>query len=184
MARYANVMRQAGQLPPAEISSRLQAWKNVAVMTAPAVVVAAATQLYPIDPTLAAVLSTVGSIPGGLRVIKGTAPIQTYRANQPPVSASRPYRFPAVRTAIPLGVTAAPSLEEDVKNIQQNYSNGGSEPRPNRASGGKVGHAHLVSRLMKLAEHAKKSSNKATEPLLNASDAHVVKALDVAQRAI
>jgi hypothetical protein len=37
---------------------------------------------------------------------------------------------------------------------------------------------------MKLAEHAKKSSNKATEPLLNASDDHVVKALDVAQRAI
>ena len=56
--------------------------------------------------------------------------------------------------------------------------------REQRASGGKVGHAHLVSRLMKLAEHAKKSSNKATEPLLNASDDHVVKALDVAQRAI
>jgi hypothetical protein len=56
--------------------------------------------------------------------------------------------------------------------------------RIQRKSGGKVGHAHLVSRLMKLAEHAKKSSNKATEPLLNASDDHVVKALDVAQRAI
>lgn len=69
------------------------------------------------------------------------------------------------------------------------YFPGPDEPRPltirpNRASGGKVGHAHLVSRLMKLAEHAKKRSNKATEPLLNASDAHVVKALEVAQRAI
>ena len=78
----------------------------------------------------------------------------------------------------------APPMPEQ-KTTEEQYRELTIHPnRPGRASGGKVGHAHLVSRLMKLAEHAKKSSNKATEPLLNASDDHVVKALDVAQRAI
>jgi hypothetical protein len=59
--------------------------------------------------------------------------------------------------------------------------------RPQRASGGPVSkrtHEQLVSRLMDLAEKAKKDVKKDTKPLLNAPDEAVVKALAVAQRAI
>ena len=55
-----------------------------------------------------------------------------------------------------------------------------------RASGGRVGdhHERLVSRLMTLAERAKKDVNSTTEPLLNVPDATIVKALHVANQAI
>lgn len=52
------------------------------------------------------------------------------------------------------------------------------------ASGGGVGHSHLVERLMKAAESAKKHGSSVTEPLLNSSDDAVAHALEVAQRAI
>jgi len=61
------------------------------------------------------------------------------------------------------------------------------QQRTGRASGGKVGgdrHEYLVARLMKAAKDAKKATDKTTEPLLKVPDAHIVKALDVAQRAI
>ena len=61
-------------------------------------------------------------------------------------------------------------------------------PKPDRearASGGKVtGHGHLVSRLMRLAEQAKKLTNEDTKPLLNVPDETVAKALSTAQNAI
>lgn len=61
-------------------------------------------------------------------------------------------------------------------------ANGG---RIGRAAGGKVrSHEELVQRLMMLAEQAKKTENKKTKPLLNVPDNTVVKALDIAQRAI
>ena len=55
-----------------------------------------------------------------------------------------------------------------------------------RATGGRVGdhHERLVSRLMTLAERAKKDVNSTTEPLLNVPDATIVKALHVANEAI
>jgi len=55
-----------------------------------------------------------------------------------------------------------------------------------RATGGRVGdhHERLVSRLMTLAERAKKDVNSTTEPLLNVPDATIVKALHVANQAI
>jgi hypothetical protein len=60
--------------------------------------------------------------------------------------------------------------------------------RVGRASGGQVGdsrkHEFLVNRLMLAAKNAKKVTDKTTEPLLNVPDEHIVKALDVAQRAI
>ena len=62
----------------------------------------------------------------------------------------------------------------------------GGVDRVQRASGGKVGKSvdYLVNRLMKMAKDAKKVSDKRTEPLLNAPDEAIVKALDVAQQAI
>jgi hypothetical protein len=54
------------------------------------------------------------------------------------------------------------------------------------ASGGKVSSKKqmLVKRLMDLAEKAKKEVSKSTEPLLNAPDETIVKALHVANQAI
>jgi len=65
--------------------------------------------------------------------------------------------------------------------VQQ--SAGGRVPRK---SGGKVqsGHQHLVDRLFRLGEQAKKTEKAHTEPLLNLPDETVARALDVAQRAI
>jgi hypothetical protein len=63
-----------------------------------------------------------------------------------------------------------------------------TEPRPQRASGGKVSendiHEQLVGRLMSLAEKAKKTTQKSTEPLLNAPDEAIVHALKVADNVI
>ena len=58
--------------------------------------------------------------------------------------------------------------------------------RPKRASGGKVAHniQPLVSRLMGLADQAKRSTDSSTKTLLDAPDASIVKALRVANQAI
>ena len=52
-----------------------------------------------------------------------------------------------------------------------------------RATGGRVGHQHLVARLMKLADQAKKLTNRDTEPLLGVDDNTIARALSVASRA-
>lgn len=59
--------------------------------------------------------------------------------------------------------------------------------RIERASGGKIDSGmqeKLVNRLMNMTKQAKKVSDKTTEPLLNAPDEAIVKALGVAQEAI
>ena len=68
----------------------------------------------------------------------------------------------------------------------QNYYGGqfADGGRAQRASGGSVGHEHLVNRLMARAKNAKKEADKITEPLMRAPDAAIAKALDVAQEAI
>jgi len=61
-------------------------------------------------------------------------------------------------------------------------ANGG---RIERASGGRADKVEmLVGKLMKLADNAKKATDKTTEPLLNAPDEAIVKALSVAQESI
>ena len=56
--------------------------------------------------------------------------------------------------------------------------------RVERKSGGRVSHEHLVNRLMKACASAKKDEDGSTKALLDAPDEHIVKALDVAQRAL
>ena len=59
--------------------------------------------------------------------------------------------------------------------------------RITRASGGKVSDAdvdRLVDRLINSVKAAKKVTDKTTEPLLKQPDEAIVKALEVAQRAI
>ena len=166
MTRYANVMRRAGQEPPEEVANNLRLWSNVALATAPAVAGVALSHLAEVDPKLAAIVSAVGYIPGGIRAIKATTPIQTYLANRPPANVGRPYRFPEGRTALPLAATAEPGLEEDVKNI-----------REGRATGGAVN-------LMALSKAAKKHVTRSTEDLLNVDDSTVARALEVANKHI
>jgi len=62
-----------------------------------------------------------------------------------------------------------------------------SQGQPAYASGGhvrKATHEELVARLMKRVDEAKKHEDNATKPLLKVPDAAIVRALDVAQRAI
>jgi len=56
--------------------------------------------------------------------------------------------------------------------------------RTGRATGGRVGVDVEADALVRAAERAKKSFNKTTEPLLNAPDNHIAKALEVANKAI
>lgn len=61
-----------------------------------------------------------------------------------------------------------------------------TEGRIERASGGRTtgGHQHLVDRLMRLSERAKKDVNATTEPLLDAPDEVIATALHQANKAI
>lgn len=70
--------------------------------------------------------------------------------------------------------------------LESKEAAGGSVGRTARASGGKVSHdiGPLVSRLMGLANQAKKATDNNTKPLLDAPDASIVKALRVANQAI
>jgi len=74
--------------------------------------------------------------------------------------------------------------QDNSRAVFDNQSTGG---RIERARGGKVTNSKkqmLVKRLMDLAEKAKKEVSKNTEPLLNAPDEAIVKALHVANQAI
>jgi len=84
----------------------------------------------------------------------------------------------------PLGIVPAEELA--TKKEPAPRKAGGSVGRIGRASGGKVKGdvKHLVSRLMGLAEQAKKATDNNTKPLLDAPDESIVKALRVANQAI
>ena len=84
---------------------------------------------------------------------------------------------------------AGAGKQEDANDYAKMYGEkaaGGSVGRIGRASGGKVSHdiAPLVSRLMGIANQAKKATDNNTKPLLDAPDASIVKALRVANQAI
>ena len=108
------------------------------------------------------------------------------RRAAPTISAQgiNPLGSGAVKAAVPYIVSKGiEQLPESVWS-QQNRQDGGAVERSSHAKGGAVGHQHLVDRLMRMAEQAKKASNASTEPLLNAPDEAVIKALDIAQRHI
>jgi len=99
--------------------------------------------------------------------------------------ASQPH--PAIKQVAGwLGLRAGNSLGEDFGNAVDRFT-GKTQDREHHASGGKVDgdlHEKLVQRLMNMTKQAKKVSDKTTEPLLNAPDEAIVKALGVAQEAI
>lgn len=80
------------------------------------------------------------------------------------------------------GKTAGEVREMMEQMMQPAAATGG---RIERKSGGRVDHIDgLVDQLMLQVRKAKKETTKATEPLLNQPDEHIVRALDVAQQAI
>jgi len=79
-----------------------------------------------------------------------------------------------------LSISASKQTNDNLSNPPQNTL----QPAITRATGGRVGHEHLVTRLMRAAERAKKTANSVTEPLLQAPDEHIVKALHIANEAI
>ena len=81
-------------------------------------------------------------------------------------------------------IRANPPSETKTNSQPQQPAQQSTGGRIERKHGGKVGHQHLVDRLMRLAERAKKEVNKGTEPLLNANDTAVAKALAVANKHI
>ena len=90
----------------------------------------------------------------------------------------------AQRLGAPIGQAASAVTSQPLTHAATEI---GQEDQPiTRATGGRVGdhHERLVSRLMTLAERAKKDVNSTTEPLLNVPDATIVKALHVANQAI
>jgi hypothetical protein len=78
-------------------------------------------------------------------------------------------------------------LKVPVTRGSEAYSSHAAGGRIQRARGGKVdlgAQERLVNKLMNMAKSAKKATDATTEPLLNAPDEAIVKALDVAQQAI
>jgi hypothetical protein len=71
--------------------------------------------------------------------------------------------------------------DPDVKDLASTLT---PNDRPQRASGGKVDHEALVTRLMNRWRAAKKETDATTKPLLRQPDSVIVHALDIAGRAI
>ena len=98
----------------------------------------------------------------------------------------------AARTGAP-AATALSSVHQPVRELLHAADPAqDSEPRelvvhPNRpahARGGKVGHQHLVDRLFRHVERAKREEKAHTSALLNQPDTAIAKALNAAQKAI
>lgn len=173
LERYARVMAEAGRVAPNDMPEKVNKLVQLAQIATPMVASGASYALALLDPKVAATIGAIGAIKPAVSAIKQTEMVQKSLANRPPPTVARPYRYPSVRTGLPLATSAAPEAEENYENV-----------RAARASGGRVSHEHLVNRLMKACVSAKKDEDGSTKPLLDAPDEHIVKALDVAQRAL
>ena len=118
---------------------------------------------------------------GGPRLLRAnpSAPVETAVTSEAYVANKKMLR----------GKTVGQLLDEIDRRITvgiENTSKRATGGRIQRASGGRTGQSHeqLVNRLMTMAKQAKKATDESTEPLLNAPDEAIVKALDVAQQAI
>jgi len=143
------------------------------------------------------------AIPGFTGLFHGpVGSVVAYAAQQPYLAAKEVARNVGARTSERAGAPGTPSyipvqaIAPFVGSLPGSYMaatgegepSSPTEPRPQRASGGKVSendiHEQLVGRLMSLAEKAKKTTQKSTEPLLNAPDEAIVHALKVADNVI
>jgi hypothetical protein len=123
-------------------------------------------------------------------ILTGKVPAKTletlHAARTDPAYAAKLMQAPELEKLPPLSLSGLRGGIAGQQGTEEagNYATGG---RIARASGGKVDDRKLealVQRLMNLAKQAKKATDKTTEPLLNAPDEAIVKALGVAQEAI
>jgi hypothetical protein len=91
---------------------------------------------------------------------------------------------PGLRTAAPIINDVAPAVGFGTAESKERDIDQPPDADIQRASGGKVDHEALVDRLMNRWKAAKKETNRTTKPLLGLPDATIVKALDIAGRAI
>jgi hypothetical protein len=85
------------------------------------------------------------------------------------------------------GWTKASREAKNAENVSQTLRdnlNRAAGGRAERATGGKVDHEALVERLISRWKAAKKENDKSSEKLLKVPDATIVRALDIAQKAI
>lgn len=178
LERYARVMAEAGRGAPNDMPEKVNKLAQLAQIATPIVASGASYALASLNPVVAATMGAAGAIKPTLSAIKQSPIVQKSLAARGPASVARPYRYPSVRTGLPLATGSAPEATENYENLRP------LTIRPGRAHGGKVSHEHLVDRLMKACVSAKKDEDGSTKGLLDAPDEHIVKALDVAQRAL
>ena len=193
LARYATMMRQAAKSPDPTTDPKLGVLATGFFSAAPAALSTAAYAIGALEPITATILGMGGSAISTVGAIKGSEALARRAANAPPVEVPRGYKFPSARVAPVLGTQAIPGLEQTVPPVVEEFKRrqqlapeeqrafGG---RIGRATGGRVGADVEAEALIRAAERAKKNFNKTTEPLLNAPDNHIAKALEVANRAI
>jgi hypothetical protein len=121
------------------------------------------------SPALRAAGKTISAATSEIPTTIGSRVGNQSLATNPPAAPSPQYKSPYF-----------PAEEAPPLTVHRNPS------RSAHAKGGKVvnGHQHLVDRLMKLAEKAKKFNDKKTEQILDVPDETVIKALDIAQKSI
>lgn len=189
--RYAKVMRMAGGSSPSQLPEKVNMIARYVATAAPMVASGASYALSIINPTLALTAGAVGALPGAYSVLKGSSAVQSTLAGRAPPSVPNVYRFPEVRTGIPLATSAAPEISQSVPPVlemlegQQRVSPEdpraltipGPGNRPGRATGGAVN-------LHALAKAAKKHVTTSTQDLLNEHDDTVAKALEIANKHI
>lgn len=174
--RYAKVMRIVGGSAPSELPEKINMIARYAATATPLVASGASYALAMASPPVAATVGAALAVPGAISVVKGSPTIQSTLAGRAPPSVSRPYRFPSIRTGIPLATGAAPEIGENLPPVLEGLG-GEKQSRPGRATGGAVN-------LRALANAAKKHVTRSTQDLLNEHDDTVAKALEVANKHI
>ena len=183
LARYQAVMSKAGNQTPEQLAEEVGKLRQTVNLFAPSIASGMASAFGYIHPIAASIAGAVGSSMAMRQAVRNLPASQAKMANAPLTGGMPIGGF--FDKAIPL---AAKPIEQYVvtpqnQNQPSQQASGGAV---GRATGGRVGdhHERLVSRLMTLAERAKKDVNNTTEPLLNVPDATIVKALHVANQAI
>ena len=180
LTSYSRVMREASAATKSNLPEQVNRIKQTLSVGVPLIASGASYAFSMLHPAISAAAGVLGAARGVISTIRNLPANQARLANAPPKSVGRPYRFPSVRTGVPLATEAVPDIAETAPPVLENFQQSQrakAEDRPARATGGAVN-------LKALANMARKAVTKSTENLLRAPDEHVVKALEVANRQI
>lgn len=174
--RYAKVMRMAGSASPSQLPEKVNMIARYVATAAPLAASGAGYALSVINPTMAAVVGVAGAAPGAISALRASPSVQSMLAGRAPPTVPNVYRFPEVRTGLPLATGAAPDIAQTAPPVIQSLEEAQRAregDRPARATGGAVN-------LKALAKSAKDHVTSSTEELLGTDDETVAKALEVA----